>query len=225
MAPREEQGPSRYVVGLDLGTTNSAMASVETTVTPWSIQTFVVPQVVAPGQIEARESLPSFHYQPAAGEFSPGALQLGWSSTEPTHMVGLFARDQGTLAPARLINSAKSWLCHPGVDRTAELLPWQGAADVDRLSRRGRRCETEARKRGLKEPCPDHPGKVPTFSFRSNRETPSAVRACAQAARGVVILLQHSRFHADVCPLHPTAILADRGLVDDAAPVARQALP
>jgi molecular chaperone DnaK (HSP70) len=110
------------------------MASVETTVTPWSIQTFVVPQVVAPGQIEARESLPSFHYQPAAGEFSPGALQLGWSTTEPTHMVGLFARDQGTLAPARLINSAKSWLCHPGVDRTAELLPWQGAADVDRLS-------------------------------------------------------------------------------------------
>lgn len=126
--------PSRYVVGLDLGTTNSALAYVDTTETPWQIRTFAVPQAVAAGQIEARETVPSFHYQPASGEVAKGALRLPWQQHDPNYCVGHFARDQGTLAPARLINSAKSWLCHPGVDRTAELLPWQGASDVDRLS-------------------------------------------------------------------------------------------
>ncbi len=86
------------------------------------------------GQVEARETLPSFHYQSADGEFSSGALRCPWHKTEPTFTVGFFARDHGSLVPGRLIASAKSWLCHSGVDRTAPLLPWQGAADVARLS-------------------------------------------------------------------------------------------
>jgi hypothetical protein len=125
---------SRYVVGFDLGTTNSAVTYVDTAEEPWQIRTFAVPQVVAPGQIEARETLPSFHYQAAASEVAPGGLRCPWQKTEPNYAVGFFARDQGALVPGRLINSAKSWLCHSGVDRTAALLPWQGAADVDRLS-------------------------------------------------------------------------------------------
>ncbi len=129
-----DETPSRYVVGLDLGTTNSALAYVDTTETPWQIRTFAVPQAVAAGQMEARETVPSFHYQPASGEVATGALRLPWQKHDAGYCVGHFARDQGTLAPARLINSAKSWLCHPGVDRTAELLPWQGAGDVERLS-------------------------------------------------------------------------------------------
>lgn len=129
-----DSAPARYVVGIDLGTTNSALAYVDTAEAPRRIQTFATPQVVAPGQIEARETLPSFHYQPARGEFSPGALRLPWQKADPTYIVGYGARDHGTLSPARLIASAKSWLCHPGVDRTAELLPWHGAPDVDRLS-------------------------------------------------------------------------------------------
>ncbi len=128
------QTASRYVVGFDLGTTNSAATYVDTAEEPWQIKTFAVPQVVAPGQIEARETLPSFHYQAAASELGPGALRCPWQKTGPNYAVGFFARDQGALAPGRLINSAKSWLCHTGVDRTAPLLPWQGAADVDRLS-------------------------------------------------------------------------------------------
>jgi hypothetical protein len=91
-------------------------------------------QLVAPGHVEARETLPSFHYEPAKGELSPGAIRLPWSGEEPSHAVGFFARDQGTVAPGRLIASAKSWLCHSGVDRTAEVLPWHGAPDVERLS-------------------------------------------------------------------------------------------
>ena len=125
---------SRYVVGIDLGTTNSAVCAVDTSRQPWQVETFAVPQVVAPNQVESRETLPSFHYQAAEGELPAGALKLPWSSAPPQHTVGMFARDHGVLVPGRLITSAKSWLCHTGVDRTANLLPWQGAADVERLS-------------------------------------------------------------------------------------------
>ncbi len=69
MTAADPSQPSRYVVGLDLGTTNSAMAFVDTTEKKRPIHTFLVPQVVAPGLVEARETLPSFHYQPANGEF------------------------------------------------------------------------------------------------------------------------------------------------------------
>ena len=63
---------ARYVVGFDLGTTNSAVTYIDTSETPWQIKTLAVPQVVAPGQTEVRETLPSFHYQAASGEFAPG---------------------------------------------------------------------------------------------------------------------------------------------------------
>lgn len=126
--------PSRYVVGFDLGTTNSAMTYVDTSEKTWQIRTFAIPQLVAPGQVESRETLPSFHYQPAPAELAAGALRCPWDKTEPGFAVGFFARDHGSMVPGRLINSAKSWLCHSGVDRTAALLPWHGAADVDRLS-------------------------------------------------------------------------------------------
>lgn len=126
--------PPRYVVGIDLGTTNSAVCYVDTEEAAWRVRTFAVPQLVAPSQIEARETFPSFHYQPAKGEFSPGAIKLPWGPAEPGYTVGFFARDHGSLVPGRLVSSAKSWLCHGGVDRTAGLLPWDGAADCERLS-------------------------------------------------------------------------------------------
>ncbi len=126
--------PPRFVIGFDLGTTNSAVAYVDTEENPWRVQTFAVPQLVAPGEIEARETLPSFHYQPGQGEMARGTLRLPWNAEDSAYAVGVFARDQGTAVPGRLIASAKSWLCHTGVDRTAALLPWHGAADVERLS-------------------------------------------------------------------------------------------
>ncbi len=126
--------PSRYVVGIDLGTTNSAVAYVDTSETSWRCRTFPVPQLVATGQVEARETLPSFHYQPTAGEVSAGTLKLPWQRSNPSHVVGVFARDFGSQAIGRTIASAKSWLCHAAVDRTADILPWHGAEDVDRIS-------------------------------------------------------------------------------------------
>jgi hypothetical protein len=109
------------------------MAYLDTLQPKRRIQTFRVPQIVAPGVVESRETLPSFHYQPATGEFAANALQLPWPETGG-YLVGQFARDHGTMVPGRLIGSAKSWLCHSGVDRNANLLPWQGAEDVERVS-------------------------------------------------------------------------------------------
>ncbi len=125
---------SRFVVGIDLGTTNSAVACVDTARADWGVEDVPVPQLVGPGRVEALETLPSFHYEPVAGELPPGALRLPWDAEEPGYAVGVFARDHGAAVPGRLIASAKSWLSHAGVDRRAGLLPWHGAADVTRLS-------------------------------------------------------------------------------------------
>src|SRR5579862_5378191 len=96
VTPVDASSPSRFVVGLDLGTTNSAMAYVDTSERPRRIHTFAVPQIIAPGQIEARETLPSFFYQPAHGEFAPDSLRLPWQQKSES-IVGHFARDHGTL--------------------------------------------------------------------------------------------------------------------------------
>ena len=82
-----------------------------------------VPQVVAPGVVEDRPLLPSFLYLPGAGEQPAGALELPWDANRD-YAVGEFARNFGSQVPTRLVSSAKSWLCHPGVDRKAPILPW-----------------------------------------------------------------------------------------------------
>src|SRR5256714_8688634 len=128
------QAASRFVVGIDLGTTNSAVGYIDTADARWQVHTLAIPQMVAPGESEARETLPSFHYEAAAGESSKGALRRPWGTTEPRYTVGIFARDHGATVPGRLIASVKSWLCHSGVDRTAAILPWHGTSDVERLS-------------------------------------------------------------------------------------------
>jgi molecular chaperone DnaK (HSP70) len=130
----ESAAPSRYVVGVDLGTTNSAVGFVDTDELPWHIRTLNIPQLVAPFQVEGLETLPSFHYQATQAEAAAGALRLPWNAECPSHAVGTFAREEGIGKPGRLIASAKSWLSHSGVDRTADLLPWQGDTDVERLS-------------------------------------------------------------------------------------------
>src|SRR5439155_24762885 len=126
--------PPRFVVGIDLGTTNSAAAQVDTARADWKVEDLPVPQLVGPGRAESRETLPSFHYEPVPGELPPGALRLPWDPDDPRHAVGVFARDHGAAVPGRTIASAKSWLSHAGVDRRAGLLPWHGAPDVARLS-------------------------------------------------------------------------------------------
>src|SRR5580698_6223335 len=115
--------PARFVIGIDLGTTNSGLAYVDTAaganpkVTPFSI-----PQVVAQGSVEERPLLPSFLYLPGEGEQPAGSLKLPWDVNRD-YCVGEYARSYGSQVPTRLVASAKSWLCHPGVDRKAPILP------------------------------------------------------------------------------------------------------
>ena len=125
----------RYVVGIDLGTTNSAVAFVDTEARPWRLETFLVHQLTAPSTVERLETLPSFHYQPAAADAEGRALRLPWQTGDgPGYSVGALARDRGAEVPGRLVASAKSWLSHSGVDRTAALLPWHGVDDVSKVS-------------------------------------------------------------------------------------------
>ena len=126
----------RYLVGIDLGTTNLAVAFVDTASKAAGgprLHTFHVPQVVAAGQVQEHDLLPSFLYIPGPHDLAPGAIDLPWKKNPPDTS-GLFARNHGAKVPGRQVSSAKSWLCHPGVDRTAPLLPWAGPPDVPRLS-------------------------------------------------------------------------------------------
>ena len=126
---------ARYLIGIDLGTTNSALAFVDLQAKGKvvKLQTFPVAQLVAAGQVAAQPLLPSFLYRPGPHDLPAGATALPWDATA-TDVVGQFARVHGAKIAGRLVSSAKSWLCHPGVDRTAPLLPWAAPPEVERLS-------------------------------------------------------------------------------------------
>jgi len=123
---------ARYLVGIDLGTTNTVCAFVDTRAGR-AIDVFAVPQLVRPGEIAARPSLPSFLYLAGAHELPPGSLDLPWAAGRD-FAVGHLAREQGARVPGRLVSSSKSWLCHGGVDRTAAILPWGADDEVPRVS-------------------------------------------------------------------------------------------
>jgi len=127
---------AHFAIGIDLGTTNSAVSFYDLTAqTPraWQESILPIPQLTAPGSLEARPLLPSFLYLPSPSEFADGTLALPWNKKADS-VVGEFARNHGAKVPTRLIGSAKSWLSHSGVDRTTALLPWQAPPEVTRLS-------------------------------------------------------------------------------------------
>lgn len=132
----------RYIVGIDLGTTNSAVSFIDLSTCPplrdsgppsSKIETFEVPQLTGPGEISDLKVLPSFLYLPGEHEIKKEALGLPWPSHEKG-FVGAFAREQGARVPKRMISSAKSWLCHPEVDREGPILPWGADEEVEKLS-------------------------------------------------------------------------------------------
>ena len=127
---------ARYSIGIDLGTTHCALSyfNLEEGKPRGAAQPVLpVPQLTAPGVTESRVLLPSFLYLPNPEEFPPDALRLPWGK-EDRQIAGELARSHGAKVPTRLISSAKSWLCHPGVDRKRPLLPWNAPAEVPRLS-------------------------------------------------------------------------------------------
>ncbi len=123
-----------YIIGIDLGTTNSAVAFVELKGDAEGVVTdFPIPQLVRVGEVASRSLLPSCLYVPGEHELPAGSARLPWGDS-PRLIAGEFARWQGTHVPGRLIASAKSWLCHPGVNRTAEILPWGAPPETGKIS-------------------------------------------------------------------------------------------
>jgi molecular chaperone DnaK (HSP70) len=111
------------ILGIDLGTTNSAIAVARE---EEATRALPITQVVGPGEIEDRPTLPSFLLLPSEMEVAPVQLQLPWSGAL-RYSVGTFARERGAELPHRLVSSAKSWLSNPAIDRTAQVLPFRGA--------------------------------------------------------------------------------------------------
>jgi molecular chaperone DnaK (HSP70) len=119
--------PSRYLIGIDLGTTNSVVAytdSQQVADVAFPIHVLPVPQLVEHGEVLTLPALPSFLYFPTEDELSAGAVSATWDE-DPPMVTGVLAREQGALVPNRQVSSAKSWLSYPGVDRRAKILPAQ----------------------------------------------------------------------------------------------------
>ncbi len=126
----------RFIIGIDLGTTNCAAAYVdlqEKKTAGKGLRIFKVPQLTGPGQVNRLPLLPSFLYIPGEYDIPEDAVVKLWDNQETT-FVGTYARDQGALVPDRLVSSAKSWLCHSNVDRRARILPWGTAAEIPKIS-------------------------------------------------------------------------------------------
>jgi molecular chaperone DnaK (HSP70) len=128
---------SRYIVGIDLGTSNTALAYVDTAAAPAArtVQTFLIPQLVAAGEVAELPLLPSFAYLPGPADVVPDTLRLPWHRRKaPDCAVGTFAREMAALQPGKVVSSAKSWLCYDGIDRHSECLPFSRDEAPRRLS-------------------------------------------------------------------------------------------
>lgn len=133
-----EQQPL-YTVGIDLGTTHCVLsyckmpAEGEDAADAPDQQVLGIDQLVDPGVIESRSQLPSFVYLPHENELSPQDRAIPWNN-DPGRVVGELARAMGSKTPIRLVSSAKSWLCHGGVDRRQAFLPLESPEEVEKLS-------------------------------------------------------------------------------------------
>ncbi len=127
---------AKYIVGIDLGTTNSILAYTAADADGREIpeiQVLEIPQLVGPGAVAAQEMLPSFIYLPGENDIALDTLKLPWHD-DVQQVVGELARNRGAELPQQLISSSKSWLCHTMVDRNQPILPWGSPAGVRNLS-------------------------------------------------------------------------------------------
>ncbi|WP_045421385.1 Hsp70 family protein [Vibrio jasicida] len=129
----ETQQTPKFSVGIDLGTTHCVMSFVDTHNEDARVEVMPIPQLTAPGTVETRSQLGSFLYQPHEHEMNPQSRVLPWSS-EPKALVGAVARNLGSKTPIRLVASAKSWLCHAGVNRRDAFLPAGSPEEVEKVS-------------------------------------------------------------------------------------------
>jgi molecular chaperone DnaK (HSP70) len=125
---------SDFLVGIDLGTSNSAVAYIDRSKGPDApVLDFPIVQTIRPSDVRPQALLPSALYLQRPDELPAEAYALPWDPPPP-QIVGEFARWQGSKVPSSLITSAKSWLSHAGVDRTAPILPWGAPPDIEKMS-------------------------------------------------------------------------------------------
>ncbi|WP_120966237.1 Hsp70 family protein [Comamonas sp. lk] len=130
------ESAAQFSIGIDLGTTHCALSYVDKTASDGEkiVQGVLdIPQLSAPASVEAQPLLPSFLYLPHESELSEAERNLPGAAAQD-FIVGEFARSRGAATPIRLVSSAKSWLCHPGVDRRSPLLPADAPEEVSRIS-------------------------------------------------------------------------------------------
>lgn len=131
----KEEQVNRYSVGIDLGTTHCVLSYVDLSQDEdeMSQQVMTIPQLTSPGVVEEKKQLPSFLYLAHDAEIADGSSSLPWTE-KPDYLVGEIARELGGKTPIRLVSSAKSWLCHAGVDCKQPILPADAPEEVDRIS-------------------------------------------------------------------------------------------
>ena len=123
---------ARFSLGIDLGTSNCAMALTDLDTDRTEI--VPIPQIVAANQLAEKPTLASALYLPHPEEFRPGSFPLPWDDSQAQGIVGQFARDHGALVPDRLVTSAKSWLSNPHIDPKQRTLPWRSDSAEEKLS-------------------------------------------------------------------------------------------
>ncbi len=135
VAVQSEWEGVRYSVGIDLGTTHCVMSCVDLIATEDEVVQEVVdiPQLTELGEVEDKKQLPSFLYLPHEAEIAEGSTALPWTA-KSDQLVGEIARNMGGKTPIRLVASAKSWLCHAGVDCKEPILPADAPEEIDRVS-------------------------------------------------------------------------------------------
>ncbi|MFA0441813.1 molecular chaperone DnaK [Vibrio sp. 10N.286.49.C2] len=132
---------SQYLVGIDLGTTNTVVAfcEIQDDLSNAPVELFEIDQLVGPGEVVRKALLPSFRYHPASQQVSDSDLTLPWENQPVAGdlnkvIIGEWARELGAKVEGRQVSSAKSWLSHQGVDREDDILPWAGAQDAEKVS-------------------------------------------------------------------------------------------
>ncbi|WP_105901453.1 Hsp70 family protein [Vibrio gangliei] len=132
---------ARYLVGIDLGTTNSVMAycEIQDDLTHSPVSIFDIDQLVGPGEVVRKPLLPSFRFHPTQGQFQTNDMTLPWNPQPVAGeidqvIIGEWARELGAQIEGRQVSSAKSWLSHDAVDRESEILPWSGSDNVEKVS-------------------------------------------------------------------------------------------
>jgi len=124
---------ARYVLGIDLGTTNCVLAYASLDADEPQVELFSILQLVDTATTERRTTLPAFTYLGSEHQAQGGELDLPWAEGR-AFAVGRYASRQAAESPQRTVGAAKSWLCHSRVDRRQPILPWKAPEDVAKIS-------------------------------------------------------------------------------------------